>query len=90
CQTAVHKKCHDKILGKCPGSGKESQSTIYLRERFKIDVPHRFRLHNFMSPTFCDHCVCSANCHRKCERHMPNLCGVNQKLLVEALSSLRK
>ncbi|XP_046383813.1 putative protein kinase C delta type homolog [Ischnura elegans] len=105
CQTAVHKKCHDKILGKCPGSGKESQSTIYLRERFKIDVPHRFRLHNFMSPTFCDHCgsllyglfrqglkceVCSVNCHRKCERHMPNLCGVNQKLLVEALSSLRK
>ncbi|KAI9556989.1 hypothetical protein GHT06_016783 [Daphnia sinensis] len=49
-------ECHDKILGKCPGSGKESQNTIYLRERFKIDVPHRFRVHNYMSPTFCDHC----------------------------------
>lgn len=28
CQCAVHKRCHDKILGKCPGSGKESQNTI--------------------------------------------------------------
>ncbi|XP_046673191.1 putative protein kinase C delta type homolog [Homalodisca vitripennis] len=56
CQTAVHKKCHDKFLAKCPGSGRESASTIYLRERFKLDVPHRFRPHNFMSPTFCDHC----------------------------------
>ncbi|XP_021914540.1 putative protein kinase C delta type homolog isoform X2 [Zootermopsis nevadensis] len=56
CQTAVHKKCHDKFLGKCPGSGRESECTIYLRERFKIDVPHRFKVHNFMSPTFCDHC----------------------------------
>ncbi|KAG1714341.1 Protein kinase C-like 1 [Nymphon striatum] len=56
CQCTVHKKCHEKILGKCPGSGKESQSTLYLRERFKIDVPHRFKVHNYMSPTFCDHC----------------------------------
>ncbi|CAL8093881.1 unnamed protein product [Orchesella dallaii] len=105
CQTSVHKRCHLKLLGKCPGSGKESQSTVYLRERFKIDVPHRFKVHNFMSPTFCDHCgsllygffkqglkceVCNVNCHHKCEIFMPNLCGVNQKLLAEALSALKK
>uniref|UniRef100_A0A1B6E9Q1 protein kinase C n=1 Tax=Clastoptera arizonana TaxID=38151 RepID=A0A1B6E9Q1_9HEMI len=105
CQTAVHKKCHEKFLAKCPGSGVESASTIYLRERFKLDVPHRFKAHNFMSPTFCDHCgsllyglfrqglkceECDVNCHRKCEKLMPNLCGVNQKLIVEALTSLRK
>ncbi|KAK2578388.1 hypothetical protein KPH14_011874 [Odynerus spinipes] len=56
CQTAVHKKCHDKLLTKCPESGRESENTVYLRERFKVDVPHRFRPHTFMSPTFCDHC----------------------------------
>lgn len=28
CQTAVHKKCHEKLLGKCPESGINSESTI--------------------------------------------------------------
>ncbi|CAH2075105.1 unnamed protein product, partial [Iphiclides podalirius] len=56
CQTAVHKRCHSKLLGKCPGSCACSEATVYLRERFKVDVPHRFRPHQFMSPTFCDHC----------------------------------
>ncbi|XP_063621119.1 putative protein kinase C delta type homolog isoform X4 [Cydia splendana] len=102
CQTAVHKRCHCKLLGKCTGSSAHSASTVYLRERFKVDVPHRFRPHQFMSPTFCDHCGnllygfikqglkcedCDVNCHRKCEKLTANLCGVNQRLLVEALSS---
>ncbi|XP_032511551.1 putative protein kinase C delta type homolog isoform X2 [Danaus plexippus] len=102
CQTAVHKRCHNKLLGKCPGSTAYSEATVYLRERFKVDVPHRFRPHQFMSPTFCDHCGallcgffkqglkcedCDVNCHRKCEKLTANLCGVNQRLLVEALAT---
>ncbi|KAF2363803.1 Protein kinase domain [Trinorchestia longiramus] len=34
--------------------------------------------------------VCGTNCHHKCEKQIPNLCGVNQKLLAEALSSVKK
>ncbi|XP_001355364.2 putative protein kinase C delta type homolog [Drosophila persimilis] len=105
CQTVVHKKCHEKLLGKCSGSVFTSASTILLRERFKIDMPHRFKPHTFMSPTFCDHCgslmggffiqglkceECDVNCHKKCERLTANLCGVNQKLIVEALTYVKR
>ena len=27
CNCAVHKKCHDKVLGKCTGSAKDSRET---------------------------------------------------------------
>ncbi|XP_065174076.1 putative protein kinase C delta type homolog isoform X6 [Atheta coriaria] len=105
CQTAVHKKCHDKLLGKCPESGRNSESTIYLRERFNIDVPHRFRVHTFMSPTFCDHCGsllygiykqglkcedCDVNCHKKCEKLTANLCGINQKVIVDLIEDVKR
>ncbi|CAG9560325.1 unnamed protein product [Danaus chrysippus] len=30
---------------------------------------------------------CDVNCHRKCEKLTANLCGVNQRLLVEALAT---
>ncbi|XP_064604272.1 protein kinase C delta type-like isoform X2 [Liolophura sinensis] len=104
CSCAVHKRCHDKILGKCPGSAKDSRETKMLTERFNINIPHRFKVNNYMSPTFCDLCgsllvglfrqglkceVCGINCHKRCEKNMANLCGVNQKLLADALQQVR-
>lgn len=43
-----------------------------------------FQIQNFY---FAD---CDVNCHKKCEKLAANLCGVNQKLIVEALATVRR
>lgn len=60
----------------------------------------RNKNHHFLFPSFLKkkiyfYCVrskldCDVNCHKKCQKLTANLCGVNQKLIVEALSSLRR
>ena len=32
---------------------------------------------------------CGVNCHKRCKSSMPNLCGVNQKILSELLEMVR-
>lgn len=117
CQMAVHKRCYEQVLGKCPGGGTETSDTKghtelrnahqneRLKERFNLNMPHRFKVHNYMSPTFCDHCgtmlyglfrqglkceVCNFNVHHKCQKNVPHLCGVNQKLLSEAMREVER
>ncbi|XP_068163482.1 protein kinase C theta type [Antennarius striatus] len=101
CNAAIHKKCIDKVIAKCTGSAINSRETMIHKERFKIDMPHRFKVYNYKSPTFCEHCgtllwglskqglkceECSMNVHHKCQKKVANLCGVNQKLMAEALA----
>uniref|UniRef100_A0A3B3Z997 Protein kinase C n=1 Tax=Periophthalmus magnuspinnatus TaxID=409849 RepID=A0A3B3Z997_9GOBI len=84
----------------CTGTAANSRDTMFQKERFKIDMPHRFKYYNYRSPTFCDHCgsllwglyrqglkceECTMNVHSYCQKKVGNLCGVNQKLLAEAL-----
>uniref|UniRef100_A0A4W5NSD2 Protein kinase C n=1 Tax=Hucho hucho TaxID=62062 RepID=A0A4W5NSD2_9TELE len=103
CNGHIHMKCIDKIIGRCTGTAENSRDTVFQKERFKIDMPHRFKSHNYMSPTFCDHCGsmlwgmvkqgikcedCSMNIHHKCQKKVGNLCGINQKLLSEALNQV--
>uniref|UniRef100_A0A8C7IWQ7 Protein kinase C n=1 Tax=Oncorhynchus kisutch TaxID=8019 RepID=A0A8C7IWQ7_ONCKI len=100
CNAAIHKKCIDIIIAKCTGSAINSKETMIHKERFKIDMPHRFKVYNYKSPTFCEHCgtllwglakqglkceECGMNVHHKCQKKVANLCGVNQKLMAEAL-----
>ncbi|XP_067934448.1 protein kinase C delta type-like [Watersipora subatra] len=104
CCCAVHKKCHVKVLHQCPGNAKDSRETKMITERMGINIPHRFKIHNYLTPTFCDHCgmllvglikqglkceTCGVNSHKKCEKLMGNLCGVNQKLLSDALGAIK-
>ncbi|TNN50666.1 Protein kinase C theta type [Liparis tanakae] len=101
CNAAIHKKCIDKVIATCTGSAVDSKETMIHKERFKIDMPHRFRVHSYKSPSFCEHCgtllwglakqglkceECSMNVHHKCQKKVANLCGVNQKLMAEALA----
>ncbi|CAL8328225.1 unnamed protein product [Boreogadus saida] len=103
CNAAIHKKCIDKIIAKCTGSAINSKETMIHKERFKIDMPHRFKVYNYKSPTFCQHCgtllwglakqglkceECCMNVHHKCQKKVANLCGVNQKLMAEALAGI--
>lgn len=65
-------------------------------------MPHRFVVHSFKRPTFCDHCgsllyglfkqgckceACDMSVHKRCQKNVPNSCGVNVKLVSDALSS---
>uniref|UniRef100_A0AAX7STU5 Protein kinase C n=1 Tax=Astatotilapia calliptera TaxID=8154 RepID=A0AAX7STU5_ASTCA len=103
CNAAIHRKCSDKIIGKCTRTATNSRETMFQKERFNIDMPHRFKTYNYKSPTFCDHCGsllwglykqglkcedCGMNVHSGCTSKVGNLCGINQKLLAEALSQV--
>ncbi|RWS17750.1 calcium-independent protein kinase C-like protein, partial [Dinothrombium tinctorium] len=71
--------------------------------RFNINVPHRFVVHSYKRPTFCDHCgsmlyglirqglqceACNMNVHKRCQKNVANNCGINPKQLAETLSAM--
>jgi novel protein kinase C epsilon type len=82
---------------------KELPTEESIESRFNINVPHRFTAHSFKRPTFCDHCgsmlyglfrqglqceACNMNVHKRCNKNVPNNCGINLKQLAETLSSM--
>ncbi|XP_071478681.1 LOW QUALITY PROTEIN: calcium-independent protein kinase C-like [Diadema antillarum] len=102
CTVVVHKRCHEQIITRCPGHKDEGCNDVGS-QRFNINIPHRFSLHNFRRPTFCDHCgsllyglfkqgvqceVCKMNVHKRCSRNVANNCGVNNKEMADILREM--
>ncbi|KAI6200089.1 Protein kinase C [Aphelenchoides besseyi] len=62
CTVVVHKRCHQEVVWKCPGSKTDAIDELQTEAaeqgmgRFNINMPHRFTVHSYKRPTFCDHC----------------------------------
>uniref|UniRef100_A0A8D3C2D5 Protein kinase C n=1 Tax=Scophthalmus maximus TaxID=52904 RepID=A0A8D3C2D5_SCOMX len=100
CTCVVHKRCHELIITKCAGMKKQEDTPD---ERFSVNMPHKFSIHNYKVPTFCDHCgsllwglmrqglqckVCKMNVHRRCESNVAPNCGVDARGIAKVLSDL--
>uniref|UniRef100_A0AAY4DB51 Protein kinase C n=1 Tax=Denticeps clupeoides TaxID=299321 RepID=A0AAY4DB51_9TELE len=100
CTCVVHKRCHELIITKCAGLKKQDDTA---EERFSVNMPHKFSIHNYKVPTFCDHCgsllwgllrqglqckVCKMNVHRRCESNVAPNCGVDARGIAKVLSDL--
>uniref|UniRef100_A0ABD2VZU7 Protein kinase C n=1 Tax=Trichogramma kaykai TaxID=54128 RepID=A0ABD2VZU7_9HYME len=77
--------------------GMRCQGIDYIKPRqicrlncFAVNVPHKWDVFTYITPTFCDHCgsmlhgitqqglkcsACDMNVHKRCEASVPNLCG---------------
>ncbi|XP_071453583.1 protein kinase C isoform X2 [Hetaerina americana] len=106
CTCVVHKRCHQFVVTKCPGmkdSTQEEQPTQGQGQRFNVNMPHRFVVHNYKRFTFCDHCgsllyglfrqglqceACNMNVHKRCQKNVANNCGINTKQLAQILGKI--
>jgi len=101
CVCVVHKRCHEMIITRCPGIQESTEDNTGAR--FKINVPHRFEVHNFLKFTWCDHCgsllygltkqglqckVCQMNVHKRCKDNVANTCGINPRLMADILHDM--
>uniref|UniRef100_A0A3Q3AAL3 Protein kinase C n=1 Tax=Kryptolebias marmoratus TaxID=37003 RepID=A0A3Q3AAL3_KRYMA len=74
-----------------------------VTQGFSINVPHKFNIHNYKSPTFCDHCgsllwgivrqglhckICKMNVHIRCKGNVAPNCGVNSVELANKLAEM--
>ena len=79
------------------------QQALCVGQRFSLNVPHRFVVHNYKRFTFCDHCgsllyglikqglqcqACNMNVHKRCQKNVANNCGINTKEMADILNAI--
>ncbi|KAG7334531.1 hypothetical protein KOW79_002938 [Hemibagrus wyckioides] len=102
CTCVVHKRCHQLVVTVCPRMKKPAKEQT-VNQGFSINVPHRFSVHNYKVPTFCDHCgsllwglvkqglhcsICKMNVHIRCKGNVAPNCGVNNVELANKLAEM--
>uniref|UniRef100_A0A4W6FJF8 Protein kinase C n=1 Tax=Lates calcarifer TaxID=8187 RepID=A0A4W6FJF8_LATCA len=102
CTCVVHKRCHQQVVTVCPRMKKPAKEQP-INQGFSINVPHKFNIHNYKSPTFCDHCgsllwgivrqglhckICKMNVHIRCKGNVAPNCGVNSVELANKLAEM--
>ncbi|XP_017166185.1 protein kinase C epsilon type, partial [Poecilia reticulata] len=104
CTCVVHKRCHLLIITTCAGMKKQDETAEEVGSRgFSVNIPHKFSIHNYKVPTFCDHCgsllwglmrqglqckACKMNVHRRCEKNVAPNCGVDARGIAKVLADM--
>uniref|UniRef100_A0AAY4DIV0 Protein kinase C n=1 Tax=Denticeps clupeoides TaxID=299321 RepID=A0AAY4DIV0_9TELE len=102
CTCVVHKRCHELIVSECPRMKKKAEEEG-VTQGFSINIPHRFKKHNYKVPTYCNHCGsllygmikqglqcqgCRINVHIRCQENVAANCGVNSAELASRLADM--
>ncbi|KAL2082289.1 hypothetical protein ACEWY4_022107 [Coilia grayii] len=103
CTCVVHKRCHDQVVTECPRMKKKEEEQSVPSQGFSINIPHIFKKHNYMVPTYCNHCGsllygvvkqgmqcqgCKMNVHIRCQENVAPNCGVNNAELARMLADM--
>jgi len=109
CNYACHQSCVPTITSKCI-----SQSNSEMEEKkndpltlfvSKYNIPHRFKLSNNLSASWCSHCgqmlpvgkqcilkcsECNMVCHHGCKIYIQNLCGLSMDMVKSFTTAIEK
>ncbi|KAI8980253.1 hypothetical protein BDB01DRAFT_907046 [Pilobolus umbonatus] len=101
CDYTCHKKCSSKVVTKCTSHAAEDDSD---EDKLNHKIPHRFEPITNIGANWCCHCgymlplgsrgakkcsECDITAHTRCERHVPDFCGLSMELANQMLAEIK-